>query len=98
MTNSYKGFVNWNEEFANNKDYVPKTRDWLGAFRLRFKSPKQISRLRNTGIKLEILKRVGKTITTLSETFKPQRAMKRIYDQRAQMIETGLGLAHEKIT
>lgn len=81
-----------NEEFVNSKDYVPKTRDWLGAFWSGFKSPEQISGLRNTGVKPEILKRVGKTITTLPETFKPHRAIKRIYDQRAQMIETGQGV------
>lgn len=31
-------------------------------------------------------------ITTLPETFKPHRAIKRIYDQRAQMIETEQGV------
>lgn len=38
-----------NEEFVKSKDYVPKKRDWLSAYWTGFKSPKQISRIRNTG-------------------------------------------------
>jgi len=81
-----------NEEFINSKEYVPNRRDWLAAYWTGFKSPEQLSRIRNTGVKPEILKNVGKTITSLPETFKPHRAVKRVYDQRAQMIETGEGV------
>lgn len=81
-----------NEEFINSKEYVPNRRDWLAAYWAGFKSPEQLSRIRNTGVKPEILKNVGKAITSLPETFKPHRAVKRIYDQRAQMIETGEGV------
>lgn len=81
-----------NEEFINSKEYVPNRRDWLAAYWAGFKSPEQLSRIRNTGVKPEILKNVGKAITSLPETFKPHRAVKRVYDQRAQMIETGEGV------
>ncbi|KAJ0979483.1 hypothetical protein J5N97_014957 [Dioscorea zingiberensis] len=70
-----------NEEFSNSKDYVPKKRDWLSADWAGFKSPEQISHIQNTGVKLEILKSVGKAITTLPENFKPHK-----------MIETGEGI------
>ncbi|KAG6483235.1 2-oxoglutarate dehydrogenase, mitochondrial-like [Zingiber officinale] len=80
------------EEFVNSKDYVPKRRDWLSAYWAGFKSPEQISRIRNTGVKPEILKRVGQAITTLPENFKPHKAIKRIFQQRAEMIETGEGI------
>lgn len=43
-------------------------------------------------MKPEILKNVGKAITTLPENFKPHRAVKKVYEQRAQMIETGEGI------
>ncbi|CAL9078358.1 unnamed protein product [Musa textilis] len=76
-----------NEEFINSKDYVPKRRDWLSAFWTGFKSPEQISRIRNTGVRPEILKRVGQAITSLPENFKPHRAVKKIFEQRGQMIE-----------
>ncbi|CAI0443075.1 unnamed protein product [Linum tenue] len=81
-----------NEEFLASKDYVPKRRDWLASHWTGFKSPEQVSRIRNTGVKPEILKTVGKAITSLPETFKPHRAVKKVYDQRAQMIETGEGI------
>lgn len=38
-----------NEEFLASKDYVPKRRDWLSAYWSGFKSPEQLSRVRNTG-------------------------------------------------
>nr|GMD59017.1 2-oxoglutarate dehydrogenase, mitochondrial-like [Ipomoea batatas] len=81
-----------NEEFVASKDYVTQKRDWLSAFWSGFKSPEQLSRVRNTGVKPEILKNVGKSITTLPENFKPHRAVKRIFDDRNKMIETGEGV------
>ncbi|KAE8653690.1 WUSCHEL-related homeobox 13-like [Hibiscus syriacus] len=39
-----------NEEFLASKDYVPKRRDWLSAYWTGFKSPEQLSRVRNTGL------------------------------------------------
>ncbi|CAM6090199.1 unnamed protein product [Calypogeia fissa] len=81
-----------NDEFNQSKDYVPKKRDWLAAFWSGFKGPEQMSRVRNTGVKPEILKEVGKTITAVPESFTPHKAIKRIYEQRAAMIETGAGV------
>ncbi|KAL5066752.1 hypothetical protein RYX36_017639 [Vicia faba] len=78
-----------NDEFLASKDYFPERRDWLSAYWSGFKSPEQLSRIRNTGVKPEILKNVGKAITALPENFTPHKAVKRIYEQRAQMLETG---------
>lgn len=38
-----------NEEFIASKDYVTLRRDWLSAYWTGFKSPEQVSRIRNTG-------------------------------------------------
>ncbi|XP_004307551.1 PREDICTED: 2-oxoglutarate dehydrogenase, mitochondrial-like [Fragaria vesca subsp. vesca] len=81
-----------NEEFLASKDYVPKRRDWLASHWSGFKSPEQLSRIRNTGVKPEILKDVGKAITSLPENFKPHRAVKKVYAERAEMIESGEGI------
>lgn len=43
-------------------------------------------------VKPEVLKRVGQTITTLPDNFKPHRAVKKIFELRAQMIESGEGI------
>ncbi|CAA6654909.1 unnamed protein product [Spirodela intermedia] len=81
-----------NEEFNNSKDNIPNRRDWLSAYWAGFKSPEQISRIRNTGVKPEILKRVGEAITTFPPNFKPHKVIKRVFDERAQMIRTGEGV------
>ncbi|PKI62089.1 hypothetical protein CRG98_017462 [Punica granatum] len=75
-----------NEEFVASKDYVPKRRDWLSSHWFGFKSPEQLSRVRNTGVKPEILKNVGKAITTLPENFKPHRGVKKVYEQLAEAL------------
>lgn len=41
-----------NEEFEASKEYIPQKRDWLASHWTGFKSPEQISRIRNTGYKL----------------------------------------------
>ena len=38
-----------NEEIKRSKDDIPNKRDWLSAYWTGFKSPEQISRIRNTG-------------------------------------------------
>lgn len=38
-----------NQEFDASKNDVPQRRDWLSAYWLGFKSPEQLSRIRNTG-------------------------------------------------
>ena len=38
-----------NEEFLASKDYIPRRRDWLSSHWTGFKSPEQLSRVRNTG-------------------------------------------------
>ncbi|XP_072960936.1 uncharacterized protein [Typha angustifolia] len=81
-----------NEEYGSSKDYIPKRRDWLSAYWAGFKSPEQLSRVRNTGVKPEVLKRIGQAITSLQDNFKPHRAVKKIFEQRARMIETGEGI------
>lgn len=45
-----------------------------------------------SSVKPEILKNVGKAITVFPENFTPHRAVRKIYEQRAQMIETGEGI------
>lgn len=81
-----------NEEFNASKDYLPSTRDWLAAYWAGFKGPEQLSRIRNTGVKPEILKNVGQAITTLPEGFTAHKGIQRVYDARRKMIETGEGV------
>lgn len=45
-----------------------------------------------TRVNPDILKKVGRAITVLPEDFKPHRAVRKVYEDRARMIETGEGL------
>ncbi|KAJ8760315.1 hypothetical protein K2173_011868 [Erythroxylum novogranatense] len=81
-----------NEEFVKSKDYIPQKKDWLASHWSGFKSPEQLSRIRNTGVNLEILKRVGKAITVLPDDLKPHKQLKKLYNERVRMIETGEGI------
>lgn len=40
----------------------------------------------------DILKSVGRAITVIPENIKPHKAVKKVYEDRARMIETGEGL------
>ncbi|GLT89001.1 hypothetical protein SLE2022_070050 [Rubroshorea leprosula] len=80
------------EEFLNSKSYVQNKRDWLSAYWQGFKSPEQLSAIQNTGVNPDVLKAVGKAITVLPDNFKPHKSVKRVYEERARMIETGEGL------
>lgn len=40
----------------------------------------------------DVLKSVGKSITTLPDDIKPHKQVKRIYEERARMIDTGEGI------
>lgn len=43
----------------------------------------------HNSVNLDVLKSVGKAITKLPENFKPHKGVKRLFDQRKQMIESG---------
>eukprot|EP00898_Chlorokybus_atmophyticus_P002539 jgi/Chlat1/3286/Chrsp22S03535 len=81
-----------NEEFENSKTYTMKDVDWLASHWKGFRGPGQLSRIRNTGVPKKILEDVGRAITTLPEGFSAHRALKRVYEARRQMIETGEGI------
>lgn len=46
----------------------------------------------DVSVKPEILKNVGKLITTLPEGFTPHKGIQRVYEARRKMIETGEGV------
>ncbi|CAL1374464.1 unnamed protein product [Linum trigynum] len=81
-----------NEEYANSKDYVLKRTDWLSSHWAGFKSPQQLSRIRNTGVNPEVLMNVGRAITTIPDEIKAHKQVKRIYEERARMVESGEGI------
>lgn len=75
-----------------SKTYSPKQSDWLSSKWSGFKSPKQLSRIRSTGVDIETLRRIGIAAGTVPENFKLHRQMKKIFEQRAKMAERGTGI------
>lgn len=74
------------DAFEQAKDYVAKKTDWLSSVWEGFMSPHQHSRIRNTGVPMDLLKDVGMAITTLPEGFTPHRQIAKVYETRRSMI------------
>jgi 2-oxoglutarate dehydrogenase E1 component len=80
------------DEFERAKDYVPAAKDWLSSYWEGFHGPNQLSRIRNTGVPMDVLKRVGAAVTALPEWLTPHKQIARVYDARRAAIETGAGV------
>jgi 2-oxoglutarate dehydrogenase E1 component len=82
-------------EFAASKSLAAGPADWL-AERSHwggFKAPNQLSRIRMTGVPMELLADVGRVVTTLPDGFTPHRAIARVYDARRAALAPGAGAA-----
>ena len=75
-------------EFERAKDYVPEAKDWLSSYWEGFHGPNQLSRIRNTGVPLDVLKTVGAAVTRLPEGLVPHKQIARVYDARRAAIES----------
>lgn len=75
-----------------SKEYKPKESDWLSSKWEGFKSPRQMSRIRSTGVDIETLRKIGIAAGTVPENFKLHRQMKKIFKQRVEMAERGTGI------
>ena len=74
----------------------PQQKDWLASHWHGFMSPAQLSRSRNTGVPAELLASVGKAITSMPADFSPHRQIKKVYEQRRAIVESGEGAGGER--
>jgi 2-oxoglutarate dehydrogenase E1 component len=72
-----------------SKTYEPKPEDWLSSKWSGFKSPRQHSRIRPTGVEIETLRYIGKKAGEVPEGFKIHRQMGKIFQARQKMAEEG---------
>ena len=82
------------EKAANAaSDYVPNSKEWLSASWQGFPSPKELAEntlpQRHTGTDEDILRRVGKAISTYPQNFNVHKNLARIISQRGKTIEDG---------
>ncbi|GIL90737.1 hypothetical protein Vretimale_15815 [Volvox reticuliferus] len=81
-----------NDAFEAAKDYRPQKKDWLASHWHGFMSPAQMSRIRNTGVPADLLRTVGHAITALPEDFVAHRQIRKVYEQRRAMVDSGEGV------
>jgi 2-oxoglutarate dehydrogenase E1 component len=84
------------EEYEKNleasKTYVKDEDDWLSSKWLGFKGPSQMSRIRTTGVDIDMLRKIGATAGTVPDDFKMHRQMKKIFANRREQAEKGEGI------
>ena len=57
-----------------------------------FKSPQQLSRVKETGVEIDVLKHVGNVVSTVPEGFTLHRQMKKIFQGREKTVNEGEGI------
>jgi 2-oxoglutarate dehydrogenase E1 component len=75
-----------------SKTYVRNETDWLSSKWNGFKGPSQLSRIRPTGVDVNLLKHIGVTAGSVPEDFKLHRQMAKIFAARRKMAEEGQGI------
>ncbi|HEX4117920.1 MAG TPA: 2-oxoglutarate dehydrogenase E1 component [Rhizomicrobium sp.] len=80
------------EEFNASKSHLPNRADWLdGRWAGLAAAPKSGDRRGLTGVPEDILKQVGKALTTAPQGFHLHKTIARQLEAKAQMFETGKG-------
>jgi 2-oxoglutarate dehydrogenase E1 component len=82
----------YNKGLEDSKSYKAKPNDWLESVWAGFKSPAQQARIQHTGVKIDTLKHVGKTLSTIPEGFTAHSIIKRLLAEKAAMFQTGKGI------
>lgn len=80
------------DEFESSKSYRPNKADWLEGKWSGLDVAKSGARRGETGVPMDILKSVGKTLTTVPEGFNLHRTLKRVLANKEKMFETGEGI------
>ena len=80
------------KDLIASKSYKPKPEDWLSSKWSGFKSPRQHSRMRPTGVDIDVLRFVGNKAGEVPEDFKLHRQMVKIFQQRQEMATSGVDI------
>jgi 2-oxoglutarate dehydrogenase E1 component len=80
------------EELAASESYKPNKADWLDGRWSGVGFADDSARRGNTGVPMDVLRDVGRRITTLPQDFHAHRTIARLIERRREMIETGEGL------
>ena len=80
------------DELTASKSHLPNRADWLDGRWAGFEAaPKKGDRRGDTGVDIEILRKVGKALVTAPEGFHLHKTIARQLEAKAKMFETGEG-------
>uniref|UniRef100_A0A7S1V5I3 Transketolase-like pyrimidine-binding domain-containing protein n=1 Tax=Grammatophora oceanica TaxID=210454 RepID=A0A7S1V5I3_9STRA len=82
----------YESDLQASKSYEGKETDWLASNWAGFIGPDQVSRIRETGVDVEVLRDIGMKAGTVPENFKLHRQMGKIFKARREMAEKGEGI------
>lgn len=88
---SAKVYKTFEAAYESSQEYEKKE-EWLDSNWQGFHHPAQLSRIRETGVDLDLLNSVGKQLTALPEGFSPHPNLKRQLEAKAKTIEEGEGI------
>jgi 2-oxoglutarate dehydrogenase E1 component len=80
------------EEFAASEAYRPNRADWLDGRWSGIGHAEEGARRGLTGVDLDVLRQVGRKITTIPKNFTPHKTIARIMANRSKMIDEGRGI------
>ena len=76
------------EQFKTAKEYKPKL-EWYEGVWSRFKPEKGKDKRGLTGVSIEKIKKIGKKLVTIPKNFNTHPTIKKIFDNKNKMFETG---------
>jgi 2-oxoglutarate dehydrogenase E1 component len=79
-------------EFKASESYKPNKADWLDGRWAGLGQEDDEARRGNTGVAMDVLKEVGRRITSIPNDFNPHKTIQRLLDRRRETIETGEGI------
>lgn len=82
----------YEKDFEASKTYRKSETDWLSSRWTGFKGPSQLSRIRQTGVDVEVLRKIGIAAGSVPDGFKLHRQMEKIFKARREMAEKGEGI------
>jgi len=89
--NDKKEFKNLlNEQLNTAKEYKPKL-EWFEGVWSRFKPERGKDKRGITGVTVDIIKRIGKKITNIPDGFNVHPTIKKIFENKSKMFESGKG-------
>ena len=80
------------EEFKASDAFRPNKADWLDGRWAGLGQDEDEERRGNTGVEIDVLKDVGRRITTIPVDLSVHKTVQRLLDRRREMVETGEGI------